>query len=112
MAAVLAEVGRRAAARSVPLLLLAIPAGSDIAPAHPHRVDPARFPEYRPATLTDGIEEIARPTGLPLVNLFGPFHERRDRVLYYPIDGHWNATAQALAARLVTQRIADLGLLP
>jgi len=112
MAALLAETGRRAAARSVPLLVLAIPAGSDIAPAHPHRVDPARFPEYRPEALTDGIEEIARETGLLLVNLFGPFHERRDRVLYYPIDGHWNVAAQDLAARLVAERIAADGLLP
>ena len=112
MAAVLAETGRRAAARSVPLLLVAIPAGSDIAPAHPHRVDPARFPEYRPEALTDGIEEIARETGLLLVNLFGPFHERRDRQLYYPIDGHWNAAAQALAAQLTAERIAADGLLP
>jgi lysophospholipase L1-like esterase len=112
MAAVLAETGRRAAARSVPLLLVAIPAGSDIAPAHPHRVDPARFPEYRPETLTDGIEQIAALGGLPLVNLFGPFHERRDRALYYPIDGHWNDAAQALAARLVAERITADGLLP
>ena len=112
MAAVLTETGRRAAARSVPLLLVAIPAGSDIAPAHPHRVDPARFPAYRPESLTGGIEEIAAQSGLPLVNLFGPFHERRDRALYYPIDGHWNAGAQALAARLVAERIAADGLLP
>lgn len=111
LAEVLAEAGRRAAARSVPLLLVAIPAGSDIAPAHPHRVDPARFPEYRPETLTDGIEEIAAENTLPLVNLFGPFHQRRDRALYYPIDGHWNAAAQALAARMVADRIADDGLL-
>ena len=111
MAAVLAETGRRAAARSVPLLLLAIPAGSDIAPSHPHRVDPARFPEYRPEALTDDLETVAGQAGLPLLNLFRPFHERRDRVLYYPIDGHWNVAAQALAARLAAERIAALGLL-
>jgi len=109
---VLAEAARRAAARSVPLLLVAIPAGSDISPTHPHRIDAARFPEYRPQALTDAIEEIAAATRLPLVNLFGPFRERRDRVLFYPIDGHWNAAAQALAARLVSERIADSGLLP
>lgn len=112
MAAVLGEAGRRAAARSVPLVLVAIPAGSDVAPAHPHRVDSRRFPEYRPEALTDGLAEIAEETGLPLVNLFGPFHDRRDRVLYYPIDGHWNVAAQALAGRLVAERIAALGLLP
>lgn len=112
LAEVLAEAGRRAAARSVPLLLVAIPAGSDISPNHPHRVDGARFPEYRPQALTDAIEEIAAGAGLPLVNLFGPFHEHRDRVLFYPIDGHWNAAAQALAARLVAERIAASGLLP
>jgi len=96
----------------VPLLLVAIPAGSDISTTHPHRIDGARFPEYRPQALTDAIEEIAAATRLPLVNLFEPFRERRDRVLFYPIDGHWNAAAQALAARLVAERIAALGLLP
>jgi hypothetical protein len=112
LAEVLAEAGRRAAARSVPLLLVAIPAGSDISPTHPHRIDGARFPEYRPQALTDAIEEIAAGARLHLVNLFGPFHEQRDRVLFYPIDGHWNAAAQALAARLVAERIAASGLLP
>jgi lysophospholipase L1-like esterase len=112
MAEVLAEAGRRAAARSVPLLVLAIPAGSDIVPGHPHRVDPARFPEYRPEGLTEGLEQVADEIGLPLVNLFGSFHERRDRALYYPIDGHWNTAAQELAARLVAERIAADGLLP
>jgi len=112
MAAVLAEAGRRAAARSVPLLLVAIPAGSDVVANHPHRVDAARFPEYRPDALTGAIEEIAARAGLPLVNLFGPFYERRDRGLFYPIDGHWNASAQALAARLAAERIAADRLLP
>jgi len=112
MAAVLAEAGRRAAARSVPLLLVAIPAGSDVVPNHPHRIDGARFPEYRPAALTDAMGEITARLRLPLVNLFAPFHERRDRQLYYPIDGHWNAAAQALAARLTAERITADGLLP
>jgi lysophospholipase L1-like esterase len=111
LAEVLAEAGRRVAARSVPLLLVAIPAGSDISPTHPRRVDGARFPEYRPQALTDVIEEIAASARLPLVNLFGPFREQRDRVLFYPMNGHWNAAAQALAARLVAERIAALGLL-
>ena len=112
LAEVLAEAGRRAAARSVPLLLVAIPAGSDISPTPPHRVDGTRLPEYRPQALTDAIEEIAVGARLPLLNLFGPFHERRDHVLYYPIDGHWNVAAQALAARLVAERIAADRLLP
>ena len=112
LAEVLAEAGRRAAARSVPLPLMAIPAGSDISPTDPHRIDGARFPEYRPQALTDAIEEIAAGARLPLVNLFGPFHERRDRVIFYPIDGHWNVAAQALAARLVAEGIAAFGSPP
>jgi hypothetical protein len=112
MAEVLAEAGRRAGARAVPLLLVAIPAGSDIAPAHPHRIDPRRYPEYRPETLTDALSGAAAQARLPLVNLFGPFHERRETELFYPIDGHWNVAAQALAARLVAERIAALGMLP
>ena len=112
MGAVLAEAGRRAAARSVPLLLVAIPAGSDVVPNHPHRIDEARFPEYRPAALTDAMAEVTAELGLPFVNLFGPFHERQDRQLYYPIDGHWNAAAQALAGRITAERIAADGLLP
>jgi hypothetical protein len=124
MAEVLAAAGRVVATRSVPvagsvlttrsvpLMLLAIPAASDVSDAHPHRVDGSRFPEYRPETLTDGIEEIAGELGLPVVNLFGPFRERRGAALYYPIDGHWNAAAQALAAQLVADRIVAEALLP
>jgi lysophospholipase L1-like esterase len=112
LAEVLAEAGRRAEARSAPLLLVAIPAGSDVVPGHPHRIDATRFPEYRPQALTDAIEEMAAAARLPLVNLFDPFHEQRDRDLFYPIDGHWNAAAQALSAGLVAEKIAALGLLP
>jgi hypothetical protein len=112
MAEVLAAAGRLAASRSVRLLLLAIPAVSDVSDGHPRRVDPARFPEYRPSGLTDGIEEIARTARLPVVNFFGPFREKSGAALFYPIDGHWNVAAQALAARLVAERITSDGLLP
>ena len=112
MAAVLAEMGRVARARSVPLLLVAVPAASDVSEADPHRVDASRFPEYRPQALTDALAERARACGLPIVNLFDPFRSRRDATLYHPIDGHWNTDAQALAADLVADRIDAEGLLP
>jgi hypothetical protein len=110
MAAVLAAAGRAAAARSVPLLLLAIPAGSDVSSTDPRRVDPKRFPEYRPEALTDAIEEIAALARIPVVNLFHAFRGEGGP-LYYPMDGHWNAAAQALAARVVADRIGAEGLL-
>ena len=111
MAAILAELGRVARARSMPLLLVAVPAGSDISEADPHRVDAARFPEYRPQALTDTLDAAARAAGLPLVNLFDPFRARQPAPLYYPLDGHWNTAAQALAADLVADRIDAEGLL-
>jgi len=111
MAAVLAELGRVARARSMPLLLVAVPAGSDVSEADPHRVDASRFPEYRPQALTEALEEGARAAGLPIVSLFDPFRARRDTPLYYPADGHWNPSAQALAADLVADRIDREGLL-
>ena len=110
MAAVLTAADRAADARSVPLLLLAIPAGSDLSATDPHRVDASRFPEYRPEALTEAIEEIAGQARIPVVNLFHPFRAAGGP-LYYPMDGHWNAAAQALAARLVADRIAAEGLL-
>jgi lysophospholipase L1-like esterase len=112
LAAVIAAAGGLAASRSVPLLLVAIPAESDVADTHAQKVDAAAYPDYRPSGLTDVLAEIASEAGVPLVDLFAPFRERRAAGLFYPLDGHWNAVAQDLAARMVAERIAADPLLP
>jgi lysophospholipase L1-like esterase len=111
MAAVLAAASRTTAARSVPLVLVAVPAGSDVSETDPHRVDASRFPEYRPEALTDALEEAATAARIPVVNLFGPFRASNASPLYHAIDGHWNAAAQAMAADLVADRITAEGFL-
>ena len=75
-----------------------------------HRAEAGGYPDYRPSALTDGLAEIAREEGIPLLDLFGAFQERAD-ALYHVRDGHWNEAGQALSARLVAARVAEAGWL-
>ncbi len=106
MRAVLARIHAQAVRAKAPLLLLAIPDWRDLCAACAHRAEALGHAQYRPAALTDDLEEIARAEGIPLLNLFGPFQERAD-ALYHARDGHWNEDGQALAARVTAARIVE-----
>jgi lysophospholipase L1-like esterase len=108
--AVLAGMRDTAAAARVPLLLLAVPDHRDLCTDCPQRAAARGHAGYRPAALTDGLEEAARAEGIPLLNLFGAFQERAES-LYHARDGHWNPEGQALAARLAAARVAREGWL-
>ena len=117
--ALVARMREEAARARAPLLLLAIPDYRDLCAAPPtgtagdgcpHRAEARGYPGYRPSALTDGLAEIARAEGVPLLDLFGAF-EGRPAALFHARDGHWNAEGQALAARLTAARIAEGGWL-
>jgi hypothetical protein len=110
MRAVLARMRDEAARATAPLLLLAIPDYRDLCTACADREETGGHPDYRPTALTDGMEEIARAEGIPLLNLFGAFQDQA-AALYHVRDGHWNEAGQALAARLTAARVAEEGWL-
>jgi lysophospholipase L1-like esterase len=110
MGGVLAAMREEAARAGVPLLLLAIPDFRDLCTDCAHRDEARSYPDYRPSALTDGLDEIARAEGIPILDLFGPFQGRAAE-LYHTRDGHWNEAGQALAARLTAERIAETGWL-
>jgi len=100
------------AARSVPLMLMIIPAALDVVDNYVPSVNTRQYPEYRRSELTDTVEEIARKYHLPYVNLFGVFREHGASALYYVVDNdHWNAEGQQLAAGVVAEYIKRQHLL-
>jgi hypothetical protein len=99
-------------ARSIPLMLVIIPAALDVVDNYSISVDTRKYPEYSRSELTDIVEEIARKRQLPYVNLFSPFRKHGAGSLYYVTDNdHWNLEGQGLAAGLVADYIMNKGLL-
>jgi len=110
MRALLAEAARFATARALPLVVLVIPAVEDVAPEAGYL--PLAGAPRDPALLSRGVVEAARAVGLPVVDLWQVFRESEPAELYLPGDFHWNPRGQALAARVVAERIrAGEGLL-
>ncbi len=95
--------------RGVTFLLLLIPAALDVCEAYAAEVDRAVYPGYRPTHLRDLLLGIARRTGAPFVDLWGPFRETGACDLYFQGWGaHWNDQGQAVAAELLAERIRPL----
>jgi len=88
----------------VPLVLLIVPAPTDVCDGH-EGLDLARFPDYAPSGLSDVLADFAEAQGIPHLDLFpvywGP--DCRSHYFRHP-DNHWNGSGQALAA----ERMADL----
>ena len=100
------------AARSVPLMLVIIPAAIDVVDNYAPSVNTRKYPEYRRSELTDIVEKIAREYHLPYVNLFRPFRAHGASALYYVVDNdHWNVEGQQLAAGVVAEYIKQQHLL-
>ena len=115
--AMMQQIMRRMAAVSArnnaALVFVLIPSPIDVTDEHESgEVDPLKYPEYRRSTLTDILEQICQRNGLRVVNLFGPFWQRRVDDLYLKgWDDHWNARGQAYAAELVSQFVTTQKLL-
>jgi len=110
MRALLAEVARFATERALPLVVLVIPATEDVAPEAGYL--PLAGARRDPARLSRGVVEAAEAAGLPVIDLWPVFLANEPAQLYLPGDFHWNPRGQALAARVVADRIrAREGLL-
>jgi lysophospholipase L1-like esterase len=93
------------------LLLLIIPERCDVAGTCGASQARRRYPGYRPSGLTDALAAIARRQGVACLDLFESFQRGGSADLYHPLDEHWNARGQLLAARLSAERILGAGLL-
>jgi lysophospholipase L1-like esterase len=100
MEQIMRRMAEVAARNDAALLFVLIPSPIDATDEHESgEVDPAKYPEYRRSTLTDILAQICRKNGFRVVDLFGPFWERRADELYLKgNDDHWNARGQAYAA--------------
>ena len=113
MEQIMRRMNETAAKIDAPLVFLLIPSPIDAAAVHESgEVDPAKYPEYRRSTLTDILEQICRRNGFRVVNLFGPFWQRRADDLYLKgMDDHWNARGEAYAAELMGEFLRAQNLL-
>ena len=113
MQAVLEKVRTTAERNHCGLLVLIIPAPTDLcAECGYGTIDSVRFPGYHRSALSDAMQEVAIRTRVPYVNLFTPIWTTRAKRLYFHGgDGHWNDSGQALAAHMVGRYIIDQALL-
>lgn len=98
-------------ARGVPLVLVIIPAVTDLFPGYEISVDRNVYKDYDPAALTDALQHIAVSNDLRHVNLFDAFKAADPSALYfkYP-NAHWNEEGQRLAAVVTGDLIVSSGL--
>jgi SGNH hydrolase-like domain, acetyltransferase AlgX len=107
--AVFGRVRAVTSAAGVPALVVVIPSPIDVCDGYDVKVDSALYPEYTRSRLSDEAAAAARRPGLPVVDLFEPFHASgADRLYYHHGNDHWNATGQDLAAQQVAERILAL----
>jgi lysophospholipase L1-like esterase len=114
MAGVIQRLRDTAEAHGSRLLILIVPSILDACPHYDAvAVDPKRHPGYERARLTGILEQLARQSGVPEVNLFARLQTDRCSDLFYvdPDDGHWNSRGQERAARITSKFILGTGLL-
>jgi len=113
MRAVLERLRDDCARKSVPLMVVIVPAPHDVCPDFEPRPDPVLFPTWSPSRLTDTMAEILTGLHVSFVNLYTPFREGGASRFYFGgCNVHWNAAGQELAARLTARNLIDRGLWP
>jgi len=109
---IIERMERIASSRSIPLILVIVPAPFDVVDNYAVTVNPQKYPEYRRSALSDAVETIARKYDVPYVNLFQPFREHGAASLYFAVDNdHWNAAGQEFASGIVAGFIKQHRLL-
>jgi lysophospholipase L1-like esterase len=113
MEQIMRRMAQSAARSNAALVFVLIPSPIDATDEHESgEVDAAKYPEYRRSALTDILEQICHNNGLRVIDLFGPFWQRRADGLYLKgNDDHWNARGQAYAAELVSEFVLAQNLL-
>lgn len=111
---IVARIAGEAGDAGIPLLAVAIPHPMDLMDGDhaSGRIDRTAFPGYAPTRLTDTASAIFEGHDIVYVNLYPPFAAEDAGTLYLGGgDDHWNEAGQALAARIVADRIVGDGML-
>jgi len=113
MEAVLRHIDAIATRRRVPLVFMFIPYPGDVAQHYDDfKVDPERFPDYRPENITDTLKGIAERDGLTYLNLWDTFRPLdAEQLFIHGGDDHWNEAGQHIGAEALADFIAGRGLL-
>ena len=113
MEGVMAEMKRTARRFDVPLLVMIVPSPIDVCNDYDSaQIDTKRYPDYRPATLTDAFRQLAASHSIPHVDLFDPFSKRDANELYFRGgNNHWNDEGQRVAAEIVGAYVTSARLL-
>jgi GDSL-like Lipase/Acylhydrolase family len=108
MEGVILKIRQTAHSNGVPLVLMIIPAATDISDRFEYQVDQNEHQQYKRSRLTDILETIAIKHKIKCLNLFPSFRENGANHFYlgFP-DGHWNDAGQRLAAELMTRLILE-----
>jgi len=110
--AVLAETIEFLRAQGVPLVLVIVPSPIDACVAYDWQVDIAKYPNYDRRMLSGAVAETSRRLDALYVNLFDSFAGSDCNDLYFHHgNNHWNERGQALAAKIVAERIRAGGVL-
>ncbi len=113
MAGVLAQLRGTVEAAGVPCLVLIVPYVLDVCPRADFRVDPTRWPDYRPRNLSAAVVAACEQSGLPYFDLFDTMATTDCATLFLAgWDDHWSDAGQAAAAAALAAHMLSNSLLP
>jgi lysophospholipase L1-like esterase len=100
MRKLLAHVAAECRRRGVPCVALVVPSAVDLCRGLDIRIDPAAYPSWSSARLTESFDALLAEAEVPFVDLAPVFRAADAETLFrLPHDFHWSAAGQALAAR-------------
>ena len=103
------ETQRRVASWGVTLVAMIIPdpVNLEVEDHYGCRAEYGQYSEYGPKYLSATTARLAREAGIPTVDLYESFASSNPIDLYLTeyTDNHWNARGQALAVKLVAERL-------
>jgi lysophospholipase L1-like esterase len=108
--AIIAEARRATERANVPLLVVVQPSRVDLTTADSfnHEVLSKAYASYDRTRLTSLIADVCREEMVDVIDLYDVFSRNEPATLYFADDdSHWNDAGQALAAELVTPRVAQ-----
>jgi hypothetical protein len=109
---VLAETIEFVRSQGMPLVLVIVPSPIDACAGYDWQVDMEKYPDYDRHMLSDAVAETSRRLDTLYVNLFDSFAGSDCNDLYFHHgNNHWNERGQALAAKIVAERIGAGGVL-
>jgi hypothetical protein len=108
MGGIVAEASEEAARHGAGIIFVVVPSPVNVVPDYGVlSLKVGRYPTYQPRLLVGALDSILTAQGVNYLNLEPTFIANQPDKLYLHInDIHWNDAGQALAARIVCDRLA------